>query len=546
MADWKSRAVPVQEQSASDWKARAVPIQEIEQVAPETTLGSKVKSGLIGASQGAALGYAPEIYASMKANPVISGDTPTEIQSNIAESQPNFNQDEARKTYAGSKEYAQKELEAAQAANPKSFFGGELLGGIATTPGIGSGLKSVGVLAPEARGMLKGAYEASKMGGAIGLMSKPQGDDIINPSERVKNAVKGGLIAAPFGALGGISTPKELEEKAARRAFKAFDPKLKDVNKNLKNIQQLGKTALDVGLIGKQFKTYEELADATKESLELTGSKLDNWIDRISDAASKKAGVSAEGLMVPGSKIAQAKVGVDKVKIIETLRQELADIGNVPGASSKAKRISSVIDEFENGHPDIINIKDANKLKVKLGKEINWDRPFGSDIPPNELAQRAIYTSLKQGVEDAAEALSETLGKGSKEAYIADKVKYGNLKTLHNIANKSAGRDFSNRFLSLSDYQSGQTGGIIGAMMGLGSAASPGVAAAKIAGGAALGALGNKFARTLGDQPMAGLLYKASKSPTVKAASGLLNSTGAISPGITYPALQQMNEGNGN
>jgi hypothetical protein len=466
----------------------------------------------MGAAQGLTAGYAPNIIGAAKS---LGGAN-----------------------YIKSRDEAEKMFQAAQAAHPKSYLAGEVGAPIAAglLTGGASAAPEVGVLGSMARTGLRGAAQGliTNPGNVPGEISGPQ------IGERLGNAAASGLIAAPFGALGGLGSklnPQSLEKKATEQAFKSFNPQLKDVMKNQGKIQQIGKTALDEGLISKNVKSYEELAEASKEALEANGKKLESWINRISDAAEQKAAGTA--LTAPGSTASVSpKVGVNKDLIIKSLKAETEGLDKVPGAGSKFRQINSVIKDFEENHPGIISIKDANDLKIKLGEQINWNRPFGADIPPKEVAQRAIYTHLKQGVEDAADAVSDTLGAGAKAAYIADKAKYGDLKTLSKIADKSAGRDFSNRFLSLSDYQGGQTGGIIASMMNIGSNASASAKLARVAGGAALGAVGNKVARTFGNQPMAAGMYKASKSPLVGSASGLLRGAGALPPGLILPTVQ--------
>lgn len=297
------------------------------------------------------------------------------------------------------------------------------------------------------------------------------------------------LIGETKLAKGAI---KKLEEVAGEKAFKSLGPNQKDVkiavgkavgDSAKKKIQDIGNTVLEYGVVGKLPTSYTSLAERAINQAEKVGEQLGSTIDDL-------ANLSDEIRKVDPNLV----VGVDKAPMIKRISDNLIDQTGVPGVGGENKRIQALIDEFASG-PGVIDIKSAQALKESVGKKINWKRDPRADVPIKEQFYRELYSSLRDGIEDGAEALAGNFGKEYRENFVKLKKNYGDLKKAAQIANEKSGREFANRYISLSDYQSGQFGGVLGLATSL--AKGGGVIENIIGGvgGAALGSLGNKGAR---------------------------------------------------
>lgn len=310
----------------------------------------------------------------------------------------------------------------------------------------------------------------------------------------------------------------KLDEFAKLRAAKSFGIFEKEAKQIIgkaqglqakKRLADFGKTMMDHGITGPMPKSYEALAERAIKQSDDVGKRLGEVIDEISKAADELASGSKDLPAIPGQ--APPRVGLNRAEIGKSLQEKLIDTSGLPGVDVDNEALSKLINEFVSGD-GVVGIKDAQKLKEAAGKKINWKRDPRADIPTKELFYRELYSSLRQGIEDTAEALAERLGPDYKDKFIALKNDYKNLKLGAEIATKKAGKEFVNRYISLSDYQSGQFGGGAGLVLGLIAGADPGTTLLKGTIGAATGALANKGARRYLNQAASAAAGGASKA----------------------------------
>lgn len=399
-------------------------------------------------------GYLPELQA--KAQPLIYKGLNAVTGQNV---QPD--------TYEQSKQANAQRLKTELKEHPVASTSGMLAGGVLTAPfipelGIAkaagevaaplalSGLtKTAGGLAAAGR-----AAEYGAQGAGIGLLSRPKGDDLINIPERLKQAKSGAetgaLLSAGSDALikGIQSLPmagKAVKEKASELAFKALGGYQRDVlkAKDSGKLNQIGETALKEGIVSNVPKSYEGIADAAQSALDKKGQQFEVALNKIADASQNQ------------------NLKIDTGTLAKEMKNNLIADERLGGSvSSQNKMMTRRIEEFIKQNPEGLSIKEAQDLKTMVGKQINWNRLKGTDVPKDEQYYRALYHSLNEGVESAADQTASQLGGTSLKDWQKVKEEYGAIKTAAIIADKRAGREFANRFISPSDYISG-VGGLL-------------------------------------------------------------------------------------
>lgn len=413
---------------------------------------------------------------------------------------------------AGTTESTRAEFQRGVQQNPYAALGGQAAGLLASVP-----------LMPGATAATLGGkvLQGAKVGAAMGALQNPaeQGKDVTDISERAEQAVKGGIFGAALPVVAeGVSkvtstiakspqfkaTVDKLRRYAGEKAFKSLGPNQKDVflarskavGEAAKNrTSEIGNTAMEYGVIGKIPSSYSSLADRAVKQAEAVGAKLGDALDEIV----AKADDIANGSNLPAIPGQRVRVGIDKALIAQELKDALIDTSGVPGVGKDNRVISKLVDEFTSGD-NILDIKAAQKMKEAVGKRINWRRDPRADVPVSEKFYHELYSKLRDGIEDAAESVAGSLGKDARENFIKLKKAYGNLKTAAKIANEKSGREFANRYISMSDYQSGQLGGALGLAISFAKGGDIVSNVVSSAVGSAVGALSNKGARRFANQ----------------------------------------------
>lgn len=401
-----------------------------------------------------------------------------------------------------------------------AFKTGKFIGSIAPTMGMGAGVTAAGRAIPAVSTAIESAYHApgiagllSRMGiagvqsgaqaAATGAISKPEEGET-----RLENATTQGLAATVAGPIlqAASEVPGAIKGAvktfADKEAFKALNPfKTKMVQKLVQSGQapEIGATALETGVVSGIPTTKSGIARRANEAVEQVGEKLGQKIDQIANHVDEMSGIKT-GKEVTNPLVSQPKIGVSREAIADHLENELVkDHMGVPTLEDNYSKIQKLIDRFREGGDSVLSIKQAQKAKEAIGKSINWNRLPHEDIPTEEAFNRAMYHSFSSGIEDAADVASQTMGPGSADEYRILKQQYSNLKNAATIANKASVGEYTNRFISPSDYGVGMFSSLLGA--------SPEKAVVH----GVVGALANKGARTFGNQILSSGANKASQ-----------------------------------
>lgn len=499
---------------------------------PEGPSGQeKALATLSGIGQGIALGYAPQLQAKLEP---LTDRFFNLFQEKGKEVEPApisqlYSNDE---NYVKSRDQAIAQNEKYAKESPGYYYGGEIGGGLlqaAATPALGGGeaLSAAGKAAPflsKANALATGARlgQAAAIGGGLGLISNP-GDqegkvDVLQGEDRfrkgMQGAVTGGLMQGAGEVVGqGITRgvpalADKLKTLAGRRAAKALGPSGKDF-RSKQQIDDTGRILLEEGVISKMPKSYEKVAETAGEKADVIGKKLDQAIKAVSEA--------------------NPDAGIDRSTMLQHIENELVapnimDGKVIPGSEPEIKVAQDFASLFKEGEGPI-GLKEAQALKEKIGSKINWKRRMGEDIPPREQAYRAVYKKLQTGIEDAAADAAGVGGEQARDAFIDLKKRYGALTQARDIANKKSLNEFKNRTFSLTDYQAGIGGALVGAMSGDDPETRLKNAALYGAGGALL----NEGARRHASQLVGKGLYEAgnligSTPKSIQKAAGLLGS----------------------
>jgi hypothetical protein len=344
-------------------------------------------------------------------------------------------------------------------------------------------------------------------GGAAKPAMTAAADAGLNEAEQLAVAqAQRGLISRAASAMKG---------SAETAAFKTLGPYAKQAQQvyGKDQVQEMGRQLMDEGIVNGVPKSYETLAKETGAAAEQHGGELGKIITELDKAG---PAVSRSSVADETAKVLQLDPGIpgniEKNAEANVFAQKFKDLGGeLPGAD--------------------LTISEAEKLKRAVGKQVNWERPYGADIPEAEKPLRALYSSLKRGSESAADTAADTVGGTTKTQFKEAKRIYGLLADANRIANGRAGKEIANRLISPSDYMSGAAGMIAGAGTGHDVASSLGNGAI----GITLGAI-NKFGRTYGNQMLA---------PALDNTGNLLLRAGQLPPGISQSAWTLLNKRNG-
>lgn len=204
------------------------------------------------------------------------------------------------------------------------------------------------------------------------------------------------------------------------------------------------------------------------------------------------------------------RMGINRQQIANELRSDLLtpDL-DIPGAAARNRKITQLINQFEQGGDDVIPILKAEAKKRATGDRVNWNRLPDADIPLEEQVNRRLYGKLKTGVEDAADFLEKTVDGPSANRFRSAKDKFQDLAIAEKISGAKGDRQFSLRSVSPSDYGAGIGGLLLGGMFA-GEDATWGDRVMSAALGGTLGA-GNRAMRMYGNSVLAPNLNRASR-----------------------------------
>lgn len=478
--------------SLSDAELMRLHDLSLSRARPKTEAG---ESFVRGAVQGATLGFSDELYgAGAGLVDWVRG------------------KGELGKSYARNRDDERARNAAALADNPKTYIGGSVAGGVATSliPGVGiaKGATLVG-----------GAAKAAALGGVTGA-GLTEANPLAEPEDFAKDVGKGAAIGAAFqggahilGKAAGAMRPEALRSTANIKAAKAAGALGSDLKKlGPEKTQAMGEAVQKAGL--KAFDSLEEvgakLATAKEEAGQAIGKALDSVDELVVQA---KAGV--DKLSVPAQAKANLRAAIDKqfqfnmTRIGERIEKELiAPNAKNPLLKGELAKLQGIADDFRAGGS--VTMREGNVIKGTQGRVTN----FNSETVPQAFKQE-VYGIIKRELDDivgrtgsleagvgrlGAEAGVRGIGEAPKgafdvgarnqsvaKAYGEAKKAYGALSDAERINVARQGSAAGNREISLTDT-----------IAGAGAATATGSPQAVVV---ATGL--NKLARQYGDSVMA-------------------------------------------
>ncbi len=301
---------------------------------------------------------------------------------------------------------------------------------------------------------------AAKLGGLIGGLSNPGSIKGEESGLQLEDRLKNSLFGAGTGAAvqSAIQAPGYLSDKfkssAETSAFKSLGPYSREARKAMAKdqVNAIGRDLLDENVIGKIPANYGTLEQRASSKAGDVGKELEDFLGALDKDA------------------ARLGVGVNKKEVAMRAAENLINPEEtIPGVTGKNERVWAALKEFvpdETSSDNVLGLMKAENLKRGIGKEINWDRLPGTEIPHSEEINRVLYNQTKKAAEDAAQRTEEKVFGEGTNVFKSLKDKYENLKTASEIAAKRDANTLANRMISPSDYMTSIGGGLLGAAAG--------------------------------------------------------------------------------
>lgn len=455
--------------------------QTVMAARPKTEQG---ESFIRGAAQGASFGFADEITAGGEA--LITGKPYREA---LKESRANY--------------------DAARADNPKTYLGGNLAGGVATSliPGVGFA-KGASAVANIGKAAVLGGAAGAGLSEANPLESPDQlkefGKDI------GKGAAIGGLAQGGFGLLGRSANalkPSELRKLSNVKALKSAGAIGSDLKKlGPERVQEIGEEMHKQGMV-RAFKSLEDMAASATSAKAKAGDAIGTALSSVDDLVSQAKQLVDEGAFganLPEQGKKALKDSIDKQfqfnmgRIGRRIQKEIIEPNSQnPLLKGEMTKLGSIADDFMSS--GTTSLKQGGAIKATQGKVTN----FNSDTVPQAF-KKEIYGIIKTELDDivakvgnleagVGRAGGKSLGpldtaarnRSVSDAYQGAKKTYGAAKEVEKIAKDRLGQTQGNNEFGLPDI-----------IIGAGGLASGSPGAAVALGG------GSKLARKYGDSVM--------------------------------------------
>lgn len=391
--------------------------------------------------------------------------------------------------YRAARNAEQSELDAARAANPGWYLGGEIVGGLAAPLPGGSvaGAAAKGLRTTVAQGAKLGAKQGVKAGALAGLghseADLTQGEVGAAAVDTGAGALAGGLLGT---AVGGASPavrflaqkvkdiPGGLRAFAGERAVKSTQGATQSMLDRVgltsaEKVQRVGGDLIDQGVVTIGARPKDILL-RSKALARDQGKNIGDALTRAGEAGRFRWDAPLEKArgIVTGLNAAERRSAGEAVKHIDDMADEAW-----AGGSFEA----------------------ANALKSAINKGINrkLDPPLKT-----ELSEKTVGV-----LNDEIEAqLRKKLGDEASGGFANAKQLYGSAKTAERLAKMGIKREQANRSVSPSDYGVGGAGMASAATATAMMTGSPVATVGAMVGGAMLGGV-NKLARTYGNQTLA-------------------------------------------
>lgn len=431
---------------------------EIVEPSSDPTIGESL---LRGGAQGATLGFADEITGAGEA----LFDKLTGDDARLADLYTRA-RDESRARYREARE-----------TNPKSYIGGELLGGVASL-----------ALAPEVA-TLKGAAALGAGTGAISALGGSEDDLTTNEGQisAAKKVALASLIGWGLGAGGkwvaDKFAPSALEPIAERRAAKAAGAMKSDFMKlGDDKLREAGRVALDTGIIKPGFSGTDEMIARNQGVQDIAGRTIGNTMDVIDDA---------------GLKVYRPKNALDQF-----LKEapDVRDPAMRPLRGKVADMTASLARKDRYGMRTMRSAQDYKEMLQKLAYGERQTLQPGQEV--TNLARKSVADEMERATAAGAEQLGDP---ELLSHYLEAKKVYGGTKALGKLLSKRQSGELGNQAAGLPE---------LGAATA--TAAATGNPSAAIGAGGALKAIkryGNQNAAWTADRISKTIQWISDKAP---------------------------------
>lgn len=352
---------------------------------------SQLESGLRGAAQGATFGFADELTGGLEAAKDWITNDPAGFMDNYKK-----HRDEARVNYR-----------AAEAANPKTYLGGQLGGSVPTlfVPGLGAAEAGAGLASVIGRGAVQGA--------AMGLGAS-EGE---NASDLARDAAIGAGVGGAAGAIGdkivgpAISGASNLAESFGNRLTGTADRLFEKAT----------------GATGKQSEKFAEGAgrELRNRNLIRFGDSPEKIAERVGAAHAESGQAIGQALEALDAKGVTASLS----NVADAIESRIKDLSETPGNEKIIKQLNAELDNlYERGQSEI-PISKGEVAKRNYQSQTNYNSPEAE-----KKATAQVANALRQEVEGSALKADPALA----EKFTEGKNTWSLLKPIKEAAEKRA------------------------------------------------------------------------------------------------------------
>lgn len=311
--------------------------------APKPEEISELESGVRGAAQGASFNFADEIAGGLAA-------IPTALQAPFSDK---IGWEDVIKKYQEERDESRQAYDAAREANPASYFGGELAGGVGTMfiPGVGLAAKAAGA----------GIKGGAALGAGYGAISGLGGSEATDVAGMAKDVA----VGAGLGGVVGAAVPA--------------------VAKGIKKV---------AGLTD-EFVLKGELAERLKDSYEMAG-RGKHVLTKAGRAEIQQATRADTKDLVTSAK-----------KLINNYGTTLTNLKNEMLKENPSTNIEATIAKMKEGLNSLKKIKDAPRLEAQISELEDYIArlEFGKLKPVEVALPPKVKTKVIKGKMSAKEKL---------------------------------------------------------------------------------------------------------------------------------------------
>lgn len=396
----------------------------------------QLESGLRGLAQGVSLGFADELTGGAEAlGETLLGDRSLSDFGDVYKQK----RDESRLAY-----------EQAKAANPKTYMGAEIGGGIATAfvPGLGALNAAKGAQIGTVMG--KGALQGGIMGLGGSSADDVKGLAADTAMGGTLGAIGGGLGYSAGKAVGGI-TDTLADSKVGQyllSKYKGLSGGVANKLDELAEVQGARALGLERGTQKKlgQDATRAVGRQALDEKLLSFGANTEDLIARnnaLKDAAVGARSAAYEQIDKAGASQFNPLEVATKVeeKVLGGMNPAYADTQEL------MKKLQPDIDNILSRGDGNLSMEEAQKLVQSLGKKAKFD--MSRSTQANDMA-KDVYQTVRAAINEAAG--SEKVGiPGLKETIEGANRKYSVAKDADKLLQNKQARELGNKTFGLTD-----------------------------------------------------------------------------------------------